>query len=302
MADIRTYTGGRFALDIDGYNVGFLKDFDGLSMEADVATHQLGPDNVQKKGVTMIKWGDGTATVGMGMGKGMYEWIQAAFHKGFVTKNGAFTAGDFNYKAQRRVDFFNALITEVTVPKLSGDSKESAYFTVKFSPEYVRWSKGDGSDIRAVTGAKQKAWQCSNFLVEIGGLPCARVASVDSFTWKCGVAKDEIGGVRESTKHPTKVEVPNIKLAISSADQDAWTAAAKKWFVDGCHEEADEMTGRIVFLGPDMKKPLGEITLLNVGFAKFNFDKAEANSEKISRFNVELYVEKMEFKLDYVDA
>ena len=59
---------------------------------------------------------------------------------------------------------------------------------------------------------------------------------------------------------------------------------------------------RIVFLDPDMNKELGEITLQNVGFKKFSDDDAEANSEKIKRFNVELYVEKMVFAIKEYDA
>ena len=40
-------------------------------------------------------------------------------------------------------------------------------------------------------------------------LPCERVASIDSFTWKCSVAADQIGIHREHTKHPAKVTVPD---------------------------------------------------------------------------------------------
>ena len=61
------------------------------------------------------------------------------------------------------------------------------------------------------------------------------------------------------------------------------------------------MNGRIVFLDPNMKDELGEIELQNVGFKKFSTDDYEANSEKIARFNVELYVEKMKFKINYAD-
>jgi tail tube protein gp19 len=302
MADQRTFTAGRFALDIDGYNVGFLKKFSGLAMEADIVANDLGPDNVQKKHVSNIKWTPGKATVGIGMGKGMYDWIQAAFDKGYLTKNGSFTSADFNYKAMSRLDFMNALITSVTVPKLDGSSKDAAYFDVEFESEQVRWSKGGGEDIRGKIGPKQKAWLCSNFRVEIGALPCSRVATVDSFTWKCSVSADQIGIFREPTKHPAKVTVPEIKLTISHADHDAWAQAAKKWFVDGHHLESDEMTGRIVFLDPNMTDELGEVELQNVGFKKFSDEDAEANSEKIKRFSVELYVEKMKFKLNQYDA
>jgi len=289
-------------LDIDGYNVGFLKKFSGLSMEADIVANDLGPSNTQKKHVANIKWTAGKATVGMGMGKGMYDWIKASFDMGYLTKNGSFTSADFNYKAQSTLTFMNALITGGTVPKLSGDSKDAAYFDVEFEAEQVRWAKAGGEDIRGKIGPKQKAWLCANFRLELGSLPCNRVASIDSFTWKCAVAPDQLGIFREPTKHPAKVTVPDLKLAISYADHDAWSKAARGWFVDGKHLEADEMNGRIVFLGPDLKEELGEITLSNVGFKKFSDDDAEANSEKIKRFNVELYVEQMKFNIKYFDA
>jgi hypothetical protein len=297
----RSHTAGRFALDIAGYNVGFLKKFSGMAMEADVVANDLGPDNIQKKHVANIKWTAGKATVGIGMGKGMYDWIKQSFDKSYEPKNGSFVNGDFNYKAQSRLDFEDALITSVTVPKLDGSSKDAAYFDIEFEPERVRWSKGGGEDIRSKTGPKQKAWLCSNFRVELGDLPCQRVASVDSFTWKCSIAPDQVGLFKEPTKHPAKVTVPDLKLSISAADHQAWADAAKKWFIDGEHLEENEMNGRIVFLDPDMKTELGEVTLLNVGFKKFSKDDFEANAEKIARFSVELYVEKMEFKISAFD-
>ena len=289
-------------LQVADYDVGFLKKFSGLAMEADIVSNDLGPANVQKKHVSNIKWTPGKATVGIGMGKGMYDWIQAAFDRNYITKDGAFTSADFNYKAMSRLDFMNALITSVTVPKLDGSSKDAAYFDVEFEAEQVRWFKSTGEDIKGKIGPKQKAWLCSNFRVEIGALPCSRVATVDSFTWKCSVSADQVGIFREPTKHPAKVTVPEIKLTISHADHDAWAQAAKKWFVDGHHLEGDEMTGRIVFLDPNMTDELGEVELQNVGFKKFSDEDSEANSEKIKRFSVELYVEQMKFKINQYDA
>jgi hypothetical protein len=68
MADQRTYTGGRFALDINGENAGYLKKFSGLAMEADIVANDLGPDNVQKKHVANIKPTPGKIVIGVGMG------------------------------------------------------------------------------------------------------------------------------------------------------------------------------------------------------------------------------------------
>ena len=299
MADERPYTGGHFALDIMGANAGFLKKFNGLPMEADIVSNDLGPENIQKKHVANIKWTPAKATIGIGMGKEMYAVIQRAFAAQQKPFDGALHVADFNYKTQSSLNFTGAIMTAVTFPKLDGSSKDAAYFDLEWEAETVRWIKGDDSDIRRTIGPKQKAWLCSNFRVEMGGLPCSRVATVDSFTWKCAVARDPIG---EPTKHPAKVTVPNIKVEVSMADYQAWSQAAKKWFVDGHHEEKDEMAGAIVFLGPDMKTEIGRVTLKNCGFAKFSHGAFEANSEKIARFSCEFYVEAMELTIKYGDA
>src|SRR5512146_1398835 len=172
MADMnnRSHTAGRFALEVGNYNVGFLKKFSGMAMEADIVANDLGPENVQKKHVANIKWTAGKATVGIGMGKGMYEWIKQSFDKAYAPRHGWLVSGDFNYKAQTRLNFEDALITEVTVPKLDGSSKDAAYFDVTFEPERVRWEKGGNEDIRSTIGPIQKAWLCSNSRVESGDL------------------------------------------------------------------------------------------------------------------------------------
>ena len=301
-ANDRTYTGGRFAIDIDGYNVAFVKKFDGLSMEADIVANDLGPDNFQAKHVSNIKWTPGKITVGAGMGAGCYNWIKASFDKAQAPKNGTLRAADFNYKSQSELTFQNAIITSVGFPKLDGSSKDAIYLDIEFEPEQVRWTAGDKSDIRGQYGVKQKAWLCSNFRFEMGSLPCSRVATIDAFTWKCAIASDQIGIFREPTKHAAKVTIPDLKVSVSMADYDQWAGPAKSWFVDGNHLAGNEMQGAIVLLNPNMKDEIGRIELKNCGFKKFSKQTLEANSEKIARFDVEFYVEGMTFSLKEFDA
>lgn len=302
MADFdRSITSGRFVLEIDNARVAFLKKFEGLAFEADIVQHDSGPMNMQTKHVANFKYTPGKATIGAAMGKGMYTWIQQSFRKQYATKSGAFIAGDFNYKATHRIDFMNALITEVTMPAFSGDSKEAAYIDVSFETEMVRHTKGGGEDIRSDYGVKQKAWQCSNFRFDLGDLPTKRVAKIDSFTWKQAVVADQIGHLREYTKHPANVKVPDLKVSISSADEGPWADWAKSWFTDGNHLASDHKAGAIVFLGPNMKDEIGRVELKGVGLKKFSHAANEANSEKIKRFDVELYVEEMDFIMNYVD-
>jgi len=276
----RSYTGGRFFLEVNNSRVAFLKKFDGLSMEADIVANDLGPDNFQSKHVANIKWTPGKATVGAGMGKGMYEWIKQSFDKSFSYQSGALTAADFDYRAQSTLTFTNALITSVGFPKLDGSSKDAIYLDIEFDAEQVRWAKGDNSVIKGDYGVKQKAWLASNFKFQMGGLPCNRVATVDAMTWKCAVAPDQIGIFRESTKHPAKVTVPDIKISVSMADYDPWQQAAKKWFIDGKHLGGDEMEGSIDLLGPDMQQVVGTIELKNCGFKKFSKGRSRPTARR----------------------
>jgi hypothetical protein len=185
------------------------------------------------------------------------------------------------------------LLTDLTVPKLDGSSKDVGAFDVRFEAETVRWSKGASEELPGKPGSKTKAWLCSNFRVTIGTLPCTRVATIDSFTWHCPAP---------IAQHKPVVLVPDLRLTISIADYDAWTVAAKKWFIDGELAEANEMTGKITFLAPNLADELGSIDLLNIGFKKFERPVALANSESIERFAVELYVEKMMLNIKEYDV
>jgi hypothetical protein len=297
MAGAVPYTGGHFALDIMGVDAGFLKKFDGLQMEADIVTNDPGLASIQKKHVANIRWTPAKATIGIGMGKEMYTVIQRAFAAQQKPFDGALHVADFNYKIQSSLNFTGAIMTSVTFPKMDGSSKDAAYFDLEWEAETVRWLRGDNSDLRRPIATQQKAWLCSNFRFEMGGLPCNRVATIDSYTWKCAMVRDPIG----ETRRPARVTVPNIIVDVSMADYDAWFQAAKKWFIDGHHEAKDEMSGAIVFLGPDMKTEIGRVTLKNCGFAKFTRGAFEASRERIARFSCEFYVEDMELTIKYGD-
>ena len=117
MGNTRSFTGGRFALVLDGsQNLGFVKSVKGGTIKGEVATHDLGPANVQKKHLATITHEPFIIEVGMGMAKGFYDWIRASFDKGHVTKTGEFIACDFDYKAMSSREFVDCHIAEVTIP------------------------------------------------------------------------------------------------------------------------------------------------------------------------------------------
>jgi hypothetical protein len=300
-ANNRSYTAGRFMLDLNGEVAGYIKSVAGGFTKGEVAVHQLGPDNVQKKHLATIKHEPFTFEIGMGMSKTFYNWIRSSFDKGYETRSGEVIAADFDYVAQSARVFRDAYISEVTVPALDGSSKEPAYMTLKVDPEGIRYEKRSGPKLNGPIGPAQKKWLCSNFKFDLPPLPCARVAKIDSFTWKQAVIEDAVGAFRENTKHPAKVETPNLKVTISMADIEEWRAWHEDFVIRGKCSEADEKNGSITFMGPDLAEELAEIQLHQVGIISIQPAKAEANKEEVARFEVELYVERMSFEYKVAD-
>jgi len=289
-----THAGAHYALDIAGLPVESLRTISGLDLQADIASGLPGPGLAPEKHVADVSWTSGRASVGMGMGQAMYAWMKDAFAQGASRADGTLATADVNFRQRSLVTFEDALLTAVTVPRLDAASKESGAFDIEFAPARVRWAKGDGSDIRHVHGSKQQPWVCSNFRFSLGTLPCARVASIESFTWRCAAAPDPGPGAPPPA---AAVTVPDLRISISLADYDAWAQAARAWFLDGRHLEADEMDGVITLLTPDLQTPLGEIVLGNVGFKRFSQLPAADGSDALYRFTVDLYVERMSLRL-----
>jgi len=299
--DTRSSTAGRFAVTVDGTAVSFLKKFEGFNYEGDIVANDMGPQLFQSKHMANFKYSPGKFTVGAGMGKGFWNWIKAAFEKGYVRKNGSIVSGDFDYNARTEMSWQDGLITSVTIPKFDASAKDAIYLEVEVEAERVRIAKADGK-ISGQYGTKQKAWLAPNFRLEIGGLPTDRVSTVDAMTWKCSIATDHTGIHREHAKVPAKVTVPDMKFTVSAADYAPWADAARKWFVDGSHLESDHMQGRIVVLGPDMKTTMAALELHNLGFKSFKSGAKEANSEKVDRLEIEMYMEGLTFSEYVADA
>lgn len=298
-----SYAGGNFLLEIDGTRCGFLQSFEGGNMIAEVHSHKSGVSNFEKKNVTTVKWGAVKFKTGIGMSKAVYEWMQAAFDMGVLYKSGAVTVANFDFKSERRMDLMDMLMTKVTMPAFDGDSKETGYFDIEVMPQSVRWLKESGGDLRGEQGTKQKLFHCANFRLELGGLPCTRVNKIEGLSWECKTTLDAVGEKREYSLHPTATSVSDFTLHISMADLDAWANKAKSWFIDGNTSENDELTGAIVMLGPDMKKELGRIELMNVGLKEFiGNPKLEARTEKVARFQVKCYAERIKLVLADADS
>jgi len=298
----RSYTAGRFAIGVDGNFCGFVKKVSGGQAKSEVIVENLGPTNLQKKHIGKPKYEPITMEIGMGMSKHIYEWIRSYFDDAHVVKGGEIHACDFDGKSMALRQFTDAHIVEVGIPACDASSKEAAYMTVKMDPEKVTYGPGTGAKLDGKLGSAQKVWGQSNFVFTLGDLECKRTKKIDAFTLKLGLAKEAVGEFREETKHPAKLERPNLKVTLSQADIEPWFNWYRSFVIEGNCSEADELTGAITWYSPNKKDELMTVELKNVGIFNLEQEAVEANKEQTSGFVVELYVEDMNLIFKKTDA
>jgi phage tail-like protein len=293
MAGTRSFTAGNFVFNLQGVNCGFVKSVDGGGVSADVIEEPDRPGIFTTKHIGQPKYEDIQLTIGFGTAQTLYDWIAASWKQNYTRKDGSIVVTDATLQAKSEREFFHALITEVTIPALDGSSKDAAYLTVKFSPEYTREGKANGKVTPGKTPA-QKLFVASSFRLELDGIDCSKVGKIDSFTVKQSFIADDIGDARDIQKKPGRLEFPNLRVTIAEAGAATWTAWFEDFVIKGNNDDAHEKSGAIVFLAPNRKDELGRVILHNVGIFAL---RHEAATEKISHVVAELYCEQMELQV-----
>lgn len=296
-ASSRSYVSGNYMLELDGVQQGLIKSIQGGTVYAEVINEAAGPDYFVHKHIGQPKYEDFAMQVGFSMSKPLYDWISASWKMNYQRKGGAVVATDYNYNAKSKRQFTNALITETTIPAMDAASKEPGYLTIKFAPETIRNMKADG---KAVTGGStpksdaQKTWLPSNFRLEIDGLDATKVNKIDAFTVKQTTVQDDVGDARDYQHEPGKLEFPNLTITIPVANADGWIAWHEDFVIKGNNDQSKEKNGTLSLLSNNRQEVLATIKFYNLGIVSINEMGTEADG--IARYQVELYVERMEFE------
>ncbi len=292
----RAYVSGNFALQLDGgKNTGMLKTAQGGQIFGEPVAENT--DGLYaKKHIANVKWADITVQMGLTLPAAFYQWIADSWSFGAQRKNGAVLAADYNFNVVKELDFFNALITEVTIPALDAASKDAAYLTLKLTPESTQPTKPSGT-LSSIGGTKQKQWVASNFKLELGKLDTRKVSKIESFTIKQTMVQPStdlgdvtfpdqalVVSVPPYTLQPGQIDFPNLRVTLQESSAQSWI----DWI--------ESKTGKLTFFASDMTE-LAHIDLFGVGIFDLTderpLDASAANT--ISKLVAELYVERMAF-------
>lgn len=285
---------GRFALELDGQFVEFLKSVDGGFAKADVINQTLPQSPFANKRIGPPKYLDIAIQCGPMMPRPLFDWINATLTGRPVRKNGAIITGTFDLKEQSRLQFSNALISEITFPACDGAAKEPAYITVKISPEFTQPLKGSGAVMKGdIAKAQQKLWLPANFGLTIDGLDCSGVAKIDAFTIKQHASQDSIGDRRDYQKEAGKLEIPNLAIYLSESRAGTFYEWFQDMVIKGNAGDDKERRGTLMLLDPTRRTVLLTLTFEHLGIFGFSPDRAEANADQLRRVKAEMYCEQI---------
>lgn len=298
----RAYSAAHFALELDNnQQMGLFRSIEGGSIKADVMTYQNGANYDRWRQLGKPKFEDIKIQTGMSMSAPFYSWIANFFTGKPDRKNGAIVAADFNYAERARREFKEAMIKELTFPKLDGQDKNAAYMTVALSVEEIVFLPGTKRQLAAAAGTeKQKLWASCNFSFTLDGFEsaCKRVSKIDSFTIKQNIIEYHTGTQRAPIKTPSQIEFPQITFYVPEADADPFLKRFKERGVqgqvrDGGGNKAGEL---IVFDADQAKNELFSLQFFGADILNVQPDKADSSTEEIKQVKIDLYTERMEFK------
>ena len=305
-ADNRSFVSGNFSLNLEGVKTGFIKSVEGGSVTADVVEEKPGPSGFIKKHIGNPKYEDITLQLGFSNAKDVYDWIAASWKMNFQRKNGSIVAADFRRQPRSERLFFNALITETTIPACDASSFEPGFLTVTLTSELTRLVKPGAA---LPPPLPPHVWRPSNFRLVIDGLDTSRVSKIDAFTVKQSVTTDDTGQTRDPTKEPGKLEFPNLKITLSEVTAQSWIDWHEDFVIKGNNSDDKERSGTLELLSANRQTVLARIHFFNMGIVSVGPAKAVKNpcqagcpvdqddiQDVIGKMQAELYVERMEFE------
>jgi hypothetical protein len=279
-----TLASTKYALELDGQAVGTVVDFDGGDATGDVVTEQPGADGLRHKHLAGVKYEDISITCHADMPAPVRDWITGTLTRNYIKHEGAVIGLGINDQQTSRLEFSRAMIRRITFPALDASSKDTALIRVTLAPEVTRLQPKGGQV--AFADSDPKSLLARNFRLQIDGLDCNKVESIESLTVEYDLAS---GTEFRDAKIAAPVQnVPNLAFTIAQSGADALVAWHKDFVINGNRSAQNEKQGTLQFLAANMKDAPLTLAFQNLGI----FRLRQVNDRgSIARLRAEMYCE-----------
>ncbi len=238
-ATSRSYAGGTTGMELDGRQAGSPKS-------------ATGGDPVSPG-----HYGDITLEAGAGMSGPFYDWIATAINGTQVRHRGSVVSLNYDYHATSQLQFTDAFIREVDLPKLIPFTKDAGYFTIKIAPGTTTHATASGTWPHP-SATSDKEWLESNFRLVVSGLPC-NGAQLDPIA-----IRPSPPGQRDRLRARGRTAV-DISLSVPATDARPWQAWANTFIGQGKNGPENKKTGQLTILAADRHTTLFALSFSGIG-------------------------------------
>jgi hypothetical protein len=271
-----TTTSGREYLLIDGVVVGAVTRVEGGTPVGILADDEVKDPYVHKH-IGGFKYEEISFKAGLNLSPPVYDWISEFMAGKKTSHDGSIVSTDSDNNIKSRVDFTNALITEVGFPALDASSKEPVGLTVKWQPESARYRVATGK-VTPPSGTSGKAWLPGNFRLSIDPLDCTRVSRIDAYPVKW----NPLG----------KIEVGPLRFTLADSSSRTWRTHMDSFVV---RNSGKELTGKLEVLNLALDKTLATVDFGHMGIYRLEPDRPSPTGDGLKRLQAEFYCEEIAF-------
>jgi T4-like virus tail tube protein gp19 len=290
QAAVQSTSGVRVALELDG-TVTLLKAAEGGNAFADVVLEPPTGDGVQRKRAGFVKFDDLVLQLPFVLSQPLASWINGTLAKAPSARNGALVYLNYDGNELKRLEFFNAVMTEVTLPALDVAARDPVYLTIRLAPESTRLV-GPAAKAIAVASLKSAVVLPNAFRLNIQGLEGASpwISKVGALTAKRALVPGDAG---QKLKERQFAALDCSLLTITVAESNAGLFYA--WFndfaVNGNNAPGTERAGRLEWLAGTAKVVAAFADLSNLGIVRYALVPIASGADTIASVQVDMYCE-----------
>jgi hypothetical protein len=296
----RGYASSKFALELNGAPAGYIKSAAGGEPVADVVLERLGPDHIVKKHLGSIRYEPVTVTAGLNMSAAFHNLIQGTLEHKPQRVTGALLELDFDYKEEGRLQFANALVSQIDFPALDAASSEAVFINMSFAPESTRYARGSMQPYAAAktSAANAKRWTKNSFRLKIDGIDCTHVSKIEAFTVQQKSSESSIGELRDYERVPTSLELSNLVVTVDDAHAQDFVTWRNDFVVGGKNDDAKEKNGTLEYLSTDLRTVYFTLTFKHLGIFRMGGEPVTSGNETVRKSKVQMYVEDVSYSYD----
>lgn len=285
----------RELLYLDGVPMGVISGRDGGLPFVEVPSIQTGiePTKANAGGVKhqplVLQFGGGSMPVSL------FQWIADCMQLQPARKSGFVALIGIDGNEGGRLNFTNALISEVTLPAFSATAPKAApAMTITLVPEFTQLFLSPPTPVKHTlpAAAKAKNWVGANYRMAIDNIDLTRLLEVDAQTTTIKMTQSQAGQDRFPSSAPMGVENGKLTLTVREGDARQFLDWFNQlWGAKGNpNDPALLRTATLEFLSQDLKAVIGRVKFNGVGVAKIEPQRVESSTESFRKVKIELYV------------